>query len=83
MKRETAASRERAAAAAARDRAAAGAAADDGEGLARFLRGMTLGALVGAAIAGSAIWQRARNRPGRDSVTTDGHGTTTPDEDRR
>ena len=30
--------------------------------MARFLRGMTLGALVGAAIAGSAIWQRARNR---------------------
>jgi hypothetical protein len=35
---------------------------DDAEGMARFLRGMTLGALVGAAIAGSAIWQRARSR---------------------
>ena len=26
----------------------------------RFLRGLALGALVGAAIAGSAIWQRRR-----------------------
>ncbi len=29
---------------------------------ARFLRGLTLGALVGAAIAGSAIWDRHRRR---------------------
>ncbi|MEO8469199.1 MAG: hypothetical protein ABI573_05980 [Chloroflexota bacterium] len=28
----------------------------------RFLRGLTLGALVGAAIAGSAVWDRLRNR---------------------
>ena len=28
----------------------------------RFLRGLTLGALVGAAIAGSAIWERLRKR---------------------
>ncbi len=28
----------------------------------RFLRGLTLGALVGAAIAGSAIWDRLRKR---------------------
>jgi hypothetical protein len=30
----------------------------DDEGLARFLRGATMGALVGAAVAGSAIWRR-------------------------
>ena len=30
----------------------------DDEGLARFLRGATIGALVGAAVAGSAIWRR-------------------------
>ena len=28
----------------------------------RFLRGVTIGALVGAAIAGSTIWQRRRVR---------------------
>jgi len=27
----------------------------------RFLRGLTLGALVGAAIAGSRIWRRRRS----------------------
>jgi hypothetical protein len=27
-----------------------------------FLSGLTIGALVGAAIAGSAIWERARHR---------------------
>jgi hypothetical protein len=30
----------------------------DDEGIARFLRGATMGALVGAAVAGSAIWRR-------------------------
>lgn len=29
-----------------------------------FLRGLTLGMLVGAAIAGSTIWERIRARPG-------------------
>jgi hypothetical protein len=29
-----------------------------------FARGLALGALVGAAIAGSAIWGRRRARPG-------------------
>jgi hypothetical protein len=28
-----------------------------------FLRGLSLGALVGAAIAGSAIWRRVRHVP--------------------
>ncbi len=31
----------------------------------RFARGLTLGALVGAAIAGSAIWDRLRQRSDR------------------
>jgi hypothetical protein len=30
--------------------------------MAVFLRGLSIGALVGAAIAGSAIWERARRR---------------------
>lgn len=29
-----------------------------------FLRGLSLGALIGAAIAGSAIWDRRRRRSG-------------------
>ena len=33
----------------------------------RFLRGLTLGALVGAAIAGSAIWERLHKRDHRAS----------------
>ncbi len=28
----------------------------------RFLRGLTIGAFVGAAIAGSAVWERLRKR---------------------
>jgi hypothetical protein len=34
-----------------------------------FLRGLTIGALVGAAIAGSAIWRRWRRRPPAGSDT--------------
>ncbi len=30
-----------------------------------FLRGLSLGALIGAAIAGSAIWERRRTRQAR------------------
>lgn len=29
---------------------------------AKFLRGLTLGAIIGAMIAGSALWQRRRPR---------------------
>ena len=28
-----------------------------------FVRGLTLGALIGAAIAGSTLWSRIRRRP--------------------
>ena len=41
------------------NRAAEGAAGDDPRA-ATFVRGLVLGALVGAAIAGSTIWQRRR-----------------------
>ena len=33
-----------------------------GPRLAAFLRGVTIGALVGAAVAGSALWERAARR---------------------
>ncbi len=32
------------------------------DGTAAFLRGLTIGVLVGGAIAGSAIWHRLRER---------------------
>ncbi len=32
------------------------------EQMATFLRGLTVGALIGAAIAGSRIWQRQRRK---------------------
>ena len=35
---------------------------DDGHASATFVRGLTLGALIGAAIAGSAIWHRRQRR---------------------
>jgi hypothetical protein len=36
---------------------------DDGTRASNFARGLVLGALVGAAIAGSTIWQRRQSRP--------------------
>ena len=36
-----------------------------------FLRGLSLGALIGAAIAGSAIWERRRRRATRQLDATD------------
>ena len=36
---------------------------DEGHTSSSFVRGLTLGALIGAAIAGSAIWQRRSRRP--------------------
>jgi hypothetical protein len=49
-----------------------------------FLRGVTTGALVGAAIAGSALWTRyRRTRDAREAVspTTEGPAATTPTTD--
>ena len=49
--------------------------ADEGVGTgATFMRGLTLGALIGAAVAGSALWQRRarKSRPsGPESATPD------------
>jgi len=46
------------------DRLTGGAtAAGDDPRVTQFVRGVALGALVGAAIAGSTIWQRRRARP--------------------
>ena len=68
-----------------RDRTAAAALArtsdDEAEGLARFLRGMTIGALVGAAIAGSAIWQRTRGRTEQEVPLGDPPGVPAEDRD--
>jgi hypothetical protein len=47
-------------------RVAEGATADDPRA-ATFMRGLVLGALVGAAIAGSTIWQRRRSRAADDA----------------
>ena len=54
---------------------------DEAEGLARFLRGMTIGALVGAAIAGSAIWQRTRGRTEQEVPLGDPPGVPAEDRD--
>ena len=52
-------------------RAVAGGAPDDNDQRAStFARGLALGALVGAAIAGSTIWQRRHALSGRTSATT-------------
>ena len=51
-------------------RAVGGNPAEDDERASTFARGLALGALVGAAIAGSAIWQRRQARrpePGEDT----------------
>ncbi len=55
--------------------------ADDGSDdtdprLASFLRGVTIGALVGAAIAGSALWERAQRR--RTAAGADEGGDAPP-----
>jgi hypothetical protein len=43
-------------------RAIAGGSRDDDQRATTFARGLALGALVGAAIAGSTIWQRRHGR---------------------
>jgi hypothetical protein len=55
---------------------------DDDPRLAQFLRGVTMGALVGAAIAGSAIWRRRLARSAElaarpSPVITAGRGGST------
>jgi hypothetical protein len=35
---------------------------DDDRSTASFLRGLTIGAIVGAILAGSSFWQRRRRR---------------------
>jgi hypothetical protein len=49
---------------------------DDGTRASNFARGLVLGALVGAAIAGSTIWQRRHARPVKPPV---GGGPVAPD----
>jgi hypothetical protein len=57
--------------------AAEGGSEGDGDPrVAAFLRGVTIGALVGAAIAGSALWERAvRRRAATASDTPASHAT--------
>jgi hypothetical protein len=57
------------------DRADDGPESDADPRVAAFLRGVTIGALVGAAIAGSALWERAlrrRERSARGSAEDEG-----------
>jgi len=41
-------------------------ATDDGREASTFLRGLVVGALVGAAIAGSTVWERRQRRHRRE-----------------
>jgi len=43
---------------------------DERDPTGRFVRGLTIGALLGAIIAGSSIWSRARARRAPADVTT-------------
>jgi hypothetical protein len=56
----------------------------DSPRLAVFVRGLTIGALVGAAIAGSAIWERTRRRaeqgPNASLPTPEAASTAEPGE---
>jgi len=51
---------------------------DAGGSGASFMRGLTLGALIGAAIAGSALWQRRVRNARRDVAA---RSETDPDAD--
>jgi len=46
---------------------------DDRDSAGRFVRGLTLGALLGAIVAGSSLWRKARSprHPDRVSTATD------------
>jgi hypothetical protein len=39
---------------------------DEGRSTASFLRGLTIGAIIGAILAGSSIWSRRRRRRAGD-----------------
>jgi hypothetical protein len=55
---------------------------DDDQRATTFARGLALGALVGAAIAGSTIWQRRHARaamPALEPVEAAGADTVAPD----
>ena len=52
-------------------RAVAGGRDDDDQRATTFARGLALGALVGAAIAGSTIWQRRHARAGRLGIESE------------
>lgn len=57
------------------DRHDRGAADDASPRFSAFLRGVTIGALVGAAVAGSALWERAiRRRAAADEAGTGDDG---------
>jgi hypothetical protein len=58
---------------------AGGAHDDDDQRATTFARGLALGALVGAAIAGSTIWQRRHARSGRAALDAPGGATLDPD----
>jgi hypothetical protein len=58
-------------------RAALAAAGDDPR-VATFARGLVVGALVGAAIAGSTLWQR-RRRPAREAIAPPATAIAAPD----
>lgn len=64
-------------------RALGSAPSEDDERASTFVRGLALGALVGAAIAGSAIWQRrhagAADRPADGPVTATSADATRAD----
>jgi hypothetical protein len=66
-------------------RAIAGGSTDDDQRATTFARGLALGALVGAAIAGSTIWQRRHARaampPGGPRMTRALVGKAAPDPD--
>jgi len=50
--------------------------ADEGRAASTFMRGLTLGALLGAALAGSLLWQR-RSRPTRSAGGENARGEST------
>ena len=52
---------------------------DDDQRATTFARGLALGALVGAAIAGSTIWQRRHGRSGRATEVQPAGTTGVPD----